>query len=199
MEFPSAIHVLCSNCNTETLHKVLKGRLGKNKQLTLDCTIKCTDCGFIHQTTITEKKLITIPVIMSILEESKQTSVELHPDEELLVGHEFILDEQNVVITSLEVNDKRVEHATGKDVSTIWTKATEIDGKVKVKVSAHKGPNTISHTIEALPEEEFFIGDILRLGRYKVAIYKMKTQTTVVKNDSAVARDIVRIYGRVIR
>ena len=199
MEFPSAIHVLCSNCNTETLHKVLKGRVGKSKQLTLDCTIKCTDCGFIQQTTITEKKLISVPVIMSILEKSKQTSVELHPDEELLVGQELILDEQNVVITSLEVNNKRVEHATGKDVSTIWTKATEFDGKVKVKVSAHKGSNTISHTIDALPDEEFFIGDILRISRYRVAIYKIKTQTTMVKYDGAVARDIVRIYGRVIR
>lgn len=199
MEFPSAIHVLCTNCNTETLHKVLKGRVGTNKQLTLDCTIKCTACGFIHQTTITEKKLITIPVIMSILDKSKQTTIELHPDEELLVGHELILDEQNVVITSLEVNNKRVEQATGKDVSTIWTKATEFDGKVKVKVSAHKGPNTLSHTIDALPDEEFFIGDILRLGRDKVAIYKIKTQTSVVKYDSAVAKDIVRIYGRVIR
>ena len=75
MEFPSAIHILCSNCNTETLHKVLKGRVGKNKQLTLDCTIKCTDCGFIHQTTITEKKLISVPVILSAFSPFKATLI----------------------------------------------------------------------------------------------------------------------------
>jgi uncharacterized Zn finger protein len=199
MDFPSAIHIKCPSCGKETLHKVLKGRVGEHKQLTLECTIKCTECNFIHQTTITEKKLINVPLIVSTNDESACNTVELHPDEELRVGQELIVDENNVEITSLEVGNARRGHATAKEISTIWAKRTEIDGKVQVKISVHKGPNTLSHTITAVPDEEFFIGDILKIGRDNVAIYKMKTHTKVVKYDSAAARDIVRIYGRVIR
>jgi uncharacterized Zn finger protein len=199
MEFPSAIHVRCPVCDSETLHKVLKGRVGKNKQLTLECTIKCTECNQIHQTVITEKKFIRVPVIISTEEQSNRNSVELHPEEELTIGQELIVDEHNVMITSLEVSGVRKQHATAKDVTTLWTKRTEIDGKIKIKISVHKGPNTLSHKIEVIPDEEFFIGDILRIARDNVAIYKIKTYNKVVKYDSALARDIVRIYGRVIR
>ncbi len=199
MDFPSAIHIKCPSCGKETLHKVLKGRVGEHKQLTLECTIKCTECNFTHQTIITEKKLINVPIIVSTNDDSVRNTVELHPDEELVVGQELIVDENNVMITSLEVGNARTSHATAREISTIWTKRTEINGKVQVKISVHKGPNTLSHTITAVPDEEFFIGDILKIGRDNVAIYKMKTHTKVVKYDSAVARDIVRIYGRVIR
>ena len=199
MEFPSAIHNKCPNCDQVTLHKVLKGRVGKHKQLTLDCTIKCSKCNFIHQTTITEKKLINVPVIISDQAESIRKTVELHPNEELMLDQELIVDEQNVIITSLESAGSRVNHAAAKEVSTIWSKQADLEGKVQLKISVHKGPNTLSHKLEALPDEEFFIGDILRISRDNVAIYKIKTHTKVVKYDSALAKDIVRIYGRVIR
>jgi uncharacterized Zn finger protein len=125
--------------------------------------------------------------------------VSLHPDEELVVGQEIIVDEENVTITSMEASGKRVNHAAAHDVTTLWTKRNEIDGKVQVRISVHKGPNTLSHKIDALPDEEFYIGDTLRIARDNVAIYKIKTQNRVVNKESAIARDIVRIYGRVIR
>ena len=90
-------------------------------------------------------------------------------------------------------------NATVKNVSTIWSKAVDPSGKVQLKISAHKGPNTLSYKLDALPDEEFSIGDILRLGHNNIAIYKIKTHSRVVKYDSAIARDIVRVYGRVIR
>lgn len=199
MDFPSAIHHTCPQCNSETLHKVLKGRVGEHKQLTLDCTVQCSECNLIHHATITEKKMIKVPIIISELEKSNKKTIELYPDEELRLEGELILDDDNLLITSLELGDKRVGYALAKDLSTIWCKILDPSGKVKVKISVHKGPNTLSHTIVAVPDEEFFIGDILRIGRDNVAIYKIKTNTKVVKYDSALASNIVRIYGRVIR
>ena len=116
MDFPSAIHSQCPNCDQETLHKVLKGRVGKNKQLTLDCTIQCSSCNFIHHTTISDKKMIKVPIIMSMDERSIKTSIELHPDEILNLDQELILDENNVTISSLEVGPNRVKSAMAKDV-----------------------------------------------------------------------------------
>lgn len=199
MDFPSAIQHICPNCDHETLHKVLKGKLGNNKLLSLDCTIKCTECNFIHHTIITEKKMIEIPIIISNQDKSFQEKVELHPDEELKMDQELFLDEKSIKITSLEVNNKRVEMAFAKNVKTIWGKLLDQSGKVRLNVSIHKGPTTMSHVISALPDEEFFIGDILKIGRDNVAIYRIKTKSKVVKYDSALAGDIVRVYGRVIR
>ena len=199
MDFPSNIHNDCPNCKEETLHKVLKGKVGTNKQLTLDCTIQCTKCSFIHHTTITEKKMINVPIIISQGDKSIRKTIEIHPDEELRLDRELILDEDNLIITSLEVNNTRVRNSSAKEVSTIWAKLQDPEGRVKLNVSIHKGPKTLNHTIVALSDEEFFIGDILHIGRDNVAIYKIKTNTRVVKYDSAIAGDIVRIYGRVIR
>ena len=199
MEFPSAIHHQCPTCNQETLHKVLKGKVGKHKQLSLDCTIQCTKCDFIHHTVITDKKLISKPIILSDQEKSFPKTIELHPDEELFIDQELILDDDTVVITSLELGNKRIKNGLAKDVDTIWCKRLDPTGKVKVKISVHKGPKTLSHEFTALPDEEFFIGDVLRIGRDNVAIYKIKTYKKVVKYDGALAGDIVRVYGRVIR
>ena len=199
MEFPSAIHNMCPKCDEETLHKVLKGRLGKNKQLTLECTIKCTECDFVHQIIITEKKLIQVPIIISTRDQSERKTIELHPDEEVFVDQELICDEENVMVTSIEVGAARKRMTTAKNVTTLWAKHTDEDGKVRVKVSVNKGPNTLSEELLVLPDEEFFIGDVLRIKRNNVAIFKIRTLTKVVKYDGAQARDIVRIYGRVIR
>jgi uncharacterized Zn finger protein len=143
--------------------------------------------------------LIKVPIIISDREKSIRKSVELHPDEELKVDQEIILAEDNIVITSLEVGNSRVPLAMVKNINTIWGKLMDPSGKVRLNISVHKGPKTMSHVISALPDEEFFIGDILRIGRDNVAIYKIKTNKKVVKYDSAFAGDIVRIYGRVIR
>lgn len=199
MDFPSAIHDLCPNCKLETLHKVLKGKIGKHNQLTLDCTIRCTACGHIHHAIITEKKLITVSLIISDQEKSFKSSIELHPDEEIILDQEMVLGEKNIKISSIEVSGARKPMAIVKDISTIWCKLLDSSGKLHIKVSVHKRSNTMSYEILALPDEEFFIGDIIKIGRDNVAVFKIKTRNKVVKYNSALAEDIVRIYGRVIR
>jgi uncharacterized Zn finger protein len=143
--------------------------------------------------------MIKVPVIVSIDDRSEKKSIELHPDEVLNLDQELILDEDSVLISSLEVGSTRVKSAMVKDISTIWCKGLDPMGKVKVNVSIHKGPKTLSQVITLLPDEELFIGDIIRIGRDNVAIYKIKTHNKVVKYDGAMAGDIVRVYGRVIR
>jgi uncharacterized Zn finger protein len=143
--------------------------------------------------------MIKVGVIVSQGDQSIQKTIELHPDEELKLDSELIVDEDNVLISSLETATSRVKSALAKNVKTIWCKKLDPMGKVKVNISVHKGPKTMSHEITALSDEEFYIGDILRLGRDNVVIYKIKTNNKVVKYDGAMACDIVRVYGRVVR
>jgi uncharacterized Zn finger protein len=143
--------------------------------------------------------MIKVPIVISDRESSVRKKIDLHPDEELRIDQELILDEDNIMITSLEVGNSRSSLAIAKEVNTIWGKLLDPSGKVKINIAVHKGPKTMSHVISALPDEEFFIGDILRINRDNVAIYKIKTHKKVVNYDSAMAGDIIRIYGRVIR
>ena len=53
--------------------------------------------------------------------------------------------------------------------------------------------------LEVLPEEEFFIGDLMTVGRYNVVITQIKTTDGMARRGSVLARDIVRIYAKKAR
>ncbi len=51
----------------------------------------------------------------------------------------------------------------------------------------------------AVPDEEFFIGDILELNKKQVAIHSIRIEERTIRTGSALARDVVRVYGAVVR
>jgi uncharacterized Zn finger protein len=53
--------------------------------------------------------------------------------------------------------------------------------------------------LTALPDEEFFVGDILNIGRDDVVIHYIKTRDGMVRQGGVPARDIVRIYAKSAR
>ncbi len=199
-DLPSAIYVNCPKCNEETIHHILKGKLSKKRSKeTLDCIVECNKCSLVHQAFIQTPKTILVPIIVSMMGESTQNTIELNSNDVLEVGDEVILDNTNLKITSLETQeDKRVEKTKTRNVRTIWAK--EYD-KVRVKISVNKGGTTLTHDIWAVPDEEFFIGDILNLGKIKTVIHRIKTREKLLKLDGAMAtaREIVRVYGSAIR
>ncbi|MCK5559236.1 MAG: hypothetical protein KAJ51_01535 [Thermoplasmata archaeon] len=199
-DLPSAIYVNCPKCNDETIHTILKGKLSKKRRKeTLDCTVKCTKCKSVHQTLIQTPKTISVPIIISKMGESTQNNIELNSNDALEVGDEIILDNNNLMITSLETHEnKRVTKTEIPNLRTIWAKLYD---KVRVKISVNKGGVTFTHDIWAVPDEEFFIGDILNLGKLKTVIHRIKTNDKLLKSEGAMAtaRDIVRLYGSAIR
>ncbi|MFO7991354.1 MAG: HVO_0476 family zinc finger protein, partial [Thermoplasmata archaeon] len=63
----------------------------------------------------------------------------------------------------------------------------------------HKGRNTISKTIETPPEEEFFVNQPITVGKHDAVIYRIKTKDDIIKDGSAKAEDIRRIYAKMMR
>ncbi|HOO04479.1 MAG TPA: HVO_0476 family zinc finger protein, partial [Methanomassiliicoccales archaeon] len=98
---PNAIYVECPDCGEETLHEVLKGRLGKDGS-TLEGTLRCQECGRVHPAVVREGRTIKVPVIVSDRRESRRAEVELPEDEELQVEDELQLDDLPIIISSLE-------------------------------------------------------------------------------------------------
>ena len=189
---PNAIYVECPDCGEETLHEVLKGRLGKDGS-TLEATLRCQECGRVHPAVVREGRTIRVPVIVSDRKESRRAEVELPEDEELQVEDELQLDDLPIIISSLEREGARVSRALAKDVTAIWAKRFD---KVHVKVSINDVHKTIPAEVDALPEEEFFVGDLMTIGRYDVVITQIKTRDAMARRGAVMARDIVRIYAK---
>ncbi|MCX6650106.1 MAG: HVO_0476 family zinc finger protein [Methanomassiliicoccales archaeon] len=195
MSVPNAIYAECPDCGEETLHEVLKGRLGKDGD-TLEGTLKCQECGRVHTAVVREAKTVKVPVIVSDQGQSRKAELELPEDDELRVEDELVLEDLPIIISSLEKGDARVNKALVKDITTIWAKRFD---KVHVKISINDVHKTIPTEVIALPEEEFFIGDLMNVNRYEVVITQIKTKDATVRRGSVMAMDIVRIYARKAR
>lgn len=196
MEVPNALYLECASCGEETLHRVIKGSLKEKKGLVLDALVKCSKCGIRYQSVIRTAVSISVPIIVSDQESSEKSEIELPADDMVNLGDEFHLDKGTIKITAIEIKSKRVEVALAKDVTTLWAKKFD---KIKLGISINKGEKTLTRTLWAVPDEEFFVGDVMRIKGLSFAIHRIKTHKKSLKQGSAVARDIVRLYGKTIR
>lgn len=196
MEIPAILHIECPSCGKLTLHNLKRGKLSSKSKITFDCVVECDECKHVHHTVIVEEKQIELPVIISNLESSKKNFITLPPKTKLNVGDEMMVNDINVKITGLELKDKRVQSAEASKIITLWCKRFD---KIKLHLSIHSGSRTLSRSVFAVPDEEFYIGDIIKSGNDQIAIHKIKTTGRVIKDGGTTARDIVRLYGRFVR
>lgn len=195
MNVPNSIHVECPDCGEVTLHEVLKGRLSREGD-TFEGTLRCKECGRVHSAVVREERTVLVPVIVSDQGRSRKAEIELPEEEELRVDDELMLDDLPIIVSSLEKGGGRVSRALAKEVSAIWAKRFD---QVHVKISINDVHKTIPAEIVVLPEEEFFIGDLMTVGRYNVVITQIKTRDSMARRGSVLARDIVRIYAKKAR
>ena len=196
MTVPTSLMVECPNCREETLHEVLAGKTAGKAQTVLDSTVRCRECGHVHHVVLKGEKPLDVPVIISWLEQSMRSSISLGPDEVLEVDDEIMCGDTPVLITSIESKGARVKRAKVSAIVTVWGKKFD---KVRVPFNvSHQGRSYSDHMF-AVPDEEFFIGDILNIARRDVVIHTIKTKDKTLKRGSALAREIVRVYASVVR
>ncbi|QLH74795.1 MAG: hypothetical protein HPY73_04625 [Methanomassiliicoccales archaeon] len=195
MTVPNALQLECTECDERTVHEVLKGKIGKDKDV-IEATVRCQGCGKISNVVVREPRTIKVPIIVSDMGTSTRDEVELSEDEEVEVEEEMFVGELPVIISSIECDGKRVKRAKAPQVTTLWAKRFD---KVRVKVAINHVHKTVSVDIDAAPDEEFFIGDLMTIGREEVAIHYIKTHAGMVRRGSVLARDIVRIYAKKAR
>lgn len=195
---PKAIYHACPNCDDPELKDVLKGKLVITKESTLfRAKLKCRSCSNVYDVELEQPADVEVPLVVSEGAESFKTKTYLQPETRVRVGDVIHDDDVPLKITSIEKEDKRLQEAFPKDITTIW--AVKFD-KVRVPVSINKGRKTISKTIEVPPDEVFIVGDRIELDRSWLAIHKIKTADRVLHVDQeAEAKDIVRIYAKKIK
>lgn len=193
--FPSGAALECPKCG-ETMHRIIKGRVAGKKGETLECVVKCTECGDVRKVTMKREKPVTVKVIVSKDDQSLRKKIELLPSEEVIVGDKMIVDGLEVEVSSIESHGRRAEIALAGEIETLWTKRAD---RVKVRFSISKGPKTLPKEILAEPDEEFYVGDMVELGRMKVVIHKIKCKDKLVREGGVPASSIVRIYAKGIK
>ncbi|MGA1848276.1 MAG: HVO_0476 family zinc finger protein [Thermoplasmatota archaeon] len=194
----TVIFALCESCGEETPHRILKGRTGPDPESGFDGTVQCISCKSIHNAYFPVEKPIEVQSVVSDQERSEKKRIEFGPNEEVRVGEEFYWEDHNLLVTSIESNGRRLEKCKASDIDCLWLK---IFDTVPVKVSIVRGENTKSERLEAAPEEEFAVGDILEFGKDKVVIDKIKTDRNMVYREGSPveARSIKRIYSKIVK
>lgn len=195
-ELPDAVYTVCTKCGENTAHEVLKGRIGKKGGGKLECTLRCSDCGFVHFENIEIPKERDVPLIVSDEENSYKSSISLPENEILYVDDELLLDEYPIKVTSIELAGKRTNRGLVSDIVTIWAQRYD---KVKMGLAINRGATTTSIYFWVPPDEEFSVGDLVSQKGNNVAITKIKTAYGTLKRGTAQASNINRLYGRLVK
>ncbi len=191
-ETPEQIIYDCVKCDDYTTHDVLKGRMGKTS---LEGTFRCTECGNTFSATLKIPKMFKVPVIISDGPNSEKSETELEEGESIALGDEFFLEDgRRLRVCAIDLGEgQRKKKAKTEDVRTIW--AQQFDN-LNLKVTVNNNRKSYSRRVEAEPDDEFIIGQMLSLSDMDCFIHAIKTRDKLVSKGTAEARDIVRIYGK---
>lgn len=192
-EVPEEIIYECSKCDEYLPHQVLKGRMGKTS---LEGTFRCTECGNTFSATLKIPRQFRVPVIISDGPVSEKSSTELEEDEIIAVGDEFFLEDgRRLRVCSIDLGDgQRKKKAKTQDVKTIW--AQQFDNLI-LKVTVNDNRKSYSRRVEAEPDDEFIIGQVLSVSDMDCYVHAIKTRDRLVSKGTVEARDVVRIYGKI--
>ena len=186
------LQLRCEVCAEETAHRVLHIQAGDG----VIFTVKCRRCGTVSKQRMERERVVERDYVLSRRGVSSRGKLRLFERELLEVGEEIYITGERAVITALETGEGRRKGCAASELRTLWAKW---QGKCSVHISVNRGANTLPLTVEAEPEEEFVVGDVLESGREKFIITSIKTERGLQKRGVAQAKEIVRIYARMAR
>ncbi len=187
--------VECPVCAEATSHAVVHAQKGVGRE-GAELTLRCLVCLHVHKKAVIEEKLTDVQYVLSIEGASSRGKTKLFSDETVRTGEEIYLGDTRSIVTAVETVQGRVRQAAGSEVRTIWAKTAM---RQVVRVSVNRGSTTFSMKIDAQPEEEFSIGDIIETERGNAVITKIKTDNRMLNQGSADASSIVRVYAKMMR
>ena len=192
-EMPDTIFFECPDCDEETEHQILKGKMGK---ASIEGTFRCTVCNRVSSQTIKIPELLEIPVVFSDGDISETTRTTIESNDIIQEEDEFFLDDgRRVCVTHIDTLDGKLKKKTiATNVRKLWVKQFDI---LSIKVSVNDDDHTYSLRVEAEPDDEFVVGTQLSFEDFDCLIHAIKTKHSLVKKGVAEARDITRIYGKI--
>ena len=195
----------CPGCGDQTAHEVL--RPGGQ------ATVRCTDCGHTHKTTVERPERVEREVVISQAGDSTAATRAFEADETVAVGDEFVVDTPEAImqvrVTAVETGpEQRTASATAGDAATVWSRAVDNVGvplTVHPKEGDGRASETESHRVRVPGDHEFVVGDEVDLGDERAEVVGLQLRDDAPEyrhekldheGDMAYARDLKRVYAR---
>jgi uncharacterized Zn finger protein len=191
------IVVECPSCSPkeEVPHEVLKE--GQSP------VVRCLECGQVHSAKLEKRKTANIKAIVSRKDESVTCRTELDSETVLYVDDEIVVDDEEtgmvcpILISSIEVGEKRVDSARAEEINTVWGRAID---EITIKFSVQSGVEKTEALEKVVPgDKEFTVGEEEKVGDTWVTITKIKVRDGAFrsrKGDVMAAKYVKRIFAR---
>ena len=152
--------IFCEICGEECPHEVLKSRTSSKRGFTFQGVVKCLECSTTGPTEIREELPLKLRLRISDDNETQKNMLKIDRGVILRVGDTRPHPDGLILITGLEIGNKRPNLAYSQDNPIVWAKKAT---HAKVRFAIHDGESTISVKQEFDATEEFQIGMKIRI------------------------------------
>lgn len=187
----------CPICGSDDVVILKSKQISSKKKIMEEYLLKCEECGHVFKDMFSAKKPKPYRLIISEQDKSHKTTIDLSPSDELKVGDTLLSDLGQVEVTSIEVNDKRVNKSIIEDVSTIWASSVEIPARIGFSVDLHGDVD--SYKLDLDRDFEIAHGDIVKIEKHIVKVHVIKTQERKLTSGFAKAGIIKRVYSKPVK
>lgn len=187
----------CPICGSDEIEILNSKQKSSKKKLMEEYLLKCEDCGHVFKDMISLKRPRPYRIIISEHDKSHKTTIELSPSDELKNGDVLLTEFGQVVVTSIEVGDKRVNKAIIEDINTIWANSVEIPARIGFSVDLHGEVD--SYKLDLDRDFEIAPGDIVKIDKHIVKVHVVKTQERKLTSGFAKASVITRVYSKPVK
>ena len=187
----------CPICGSDDIEILNSKQKESKKKFMEEYLLKCFDCGHVFRDTFSAKKPRKYRLIISEQNKSHKTTIELSPSDELKVGDNLLSDLGQVEVTSIEVDDKRVNKALLDDVETIWATSVEIPARIGFSVDLHGKVD--SYKLDLDRDFEIAPGDVVKIENHIVKVHVIKTNERKLTSGFAKAGVIKRVYSKPVK
>ena len=161
------IWIYCDMCEEESPHEVLKSRTSNKRGFSFQGIVKCNECGLKGHAEIKEEPPTSLKLRISDDNQTLNGNLDIDRGVILKVGQTRPHPDGLIVITSLELGDKRPTEAFSQDMPIVWAKRAT---HAKIRFAIHEGESTTSIKQEFESGEEFYIGKRLKLQERSVKV-----------------------------
>ena len=150
----------CEICGEESSHEILKSKTSTRRGFSFQGVVQCLECNTTGHAEIKEEPPLSLKLRLS--DDNKTINNTLDVDRGVLIRVGQIRPHPDglILITSLELTDKRPTEAFSQEMPIVWAKKAT---HAKVRFAIHEGESTISLKQEFKAEEEFYVDMPLRL------------------------------------
>ena len=187
----------CPICGSDDLEILNSKQKSSKTKLMEEYLLKCEECGHVFKDIFSAKKPRPYRLIISEQDTSHKTTIDLSPSDELETGEVLLSEFGQVEVTSIEVNDKRVNKSKIEDIDTIWANSVEIPARIGFSVDLHGEVD--SYKLDLDRDFEIAPGDIVKIDKHIVKVHVIKTQERKLTSGFAKAGVIKRVYSKPVK